>query len=155
MRKYVLYGGAVVAAVLTLQAILPHRLEEGRSTEVLGKLNFHLKWRPRGIALAQLGDSFSWDEVCVVRESVLPEEFAQDAGIEFPSALTLAEGPEGWLLVFVKDKRAVAATKVPRQSIGAIDLASPYSCVTDPDAFFQLIESDDPQGPPRRFKLRT
>ena len=50
MRKYVMSGLGLAAAILTLQAALPHRLEEGRSTEVLGKINFYLKWRPRGIA---------------------------------------------------------------------------------------------------------
>lgn len=154
MRKYLLSGLGVVAVILTLQAALPHRLEEGRSTEVLGKMNHYLKWRPAGLSLAEISDSFAWDEACVVKENVLPEEFALQSGVALPGSINLGQRV-AWLLVFAKDGKAVAVAEVPPQTIGAIDLDQPWACVADQNAFFQVIELDEDGGPPRRLVLRT
>lgn len=155
MRTYVLSGLALVAVVLGLQLALPHRLEEGRSTEVLGKINFHLKWRPAGISLAEISGAFAWDEACVVKESVPPEEFALQSEIALPGNMELGQHDAAWLLVFARRGKAVAVTEVPPQTIGAIDLNQPWACVEDQNAFFQIIEQPDGDGPPRRFVLRT
>lgn len=149
MRKYVLYGLGVVAAVLALQVALPHRMEEGRSTEVVGKLNHYLKARPRGVALSLLGDAFQWDMACAVKPDVEPEAFALQSGIGLPR-MTLGERGRAWLLVFAKDHRAVAVAEIPVTALGDLEQNQPYACVADPGAFLTVVE-----GPPRRFILRS
>lgn len=157
MRKYLGYGAAIVVAVLTLQSLLPHRLEEGRSTEVLGKLSHYLKARPRGVALAEVGGSFEWDTACAIRADASLDAFHLQTGIAFPRDvnLRLGHGARAWLLVFAKDKEAVAVTEVPIGSIGDVKQDAPHICIADPGGFLTVLERDDADGPPRQFILRS
>lgn len=155
MRNYLIYGIATLALLLGLQTVLPHRLEEGRSTEVLGKLNHYLKWRPRGVAVAQLGDAFEWDRVCAVKAGASPEAFQAEANIEFPKELELGRAGAAWLLVFAKGQQAMAVTEVPIASMGDIEQEHPFTCIEDHGAFFTVIEEEGTSTPPRRFILRS
>ncbi len=155
MRKYLVYAIAILALMLGLQVMLPHRLEEGRSTEVLGKLNHYLKSRPRGVALAQLSDAFDWDRVCAVKADASVEAFQMETDIRFPGEFELGRLGPAWLLVFAKGQQALAVTEVPIASFGDIKQERPYTCVDDHGAFFTVIEGDGASEPPRRFILRS
>ena len=85
---------------------------------------------------------------------MLPEEFALQSEIALPRHLNLASRDTAWLLVFAERGKAVAVTEVPPQTIGAIELDRPWACVTDQDAYFQVIEQAG-EGPPRRLVLRS
>lgn len=149
MRRYFTYGLGVVAVILALQAALPHRLDEGRSTEVVGKLNHYLKARPRGVALSLLGDAFAWDLACAVKPELEPEAFALQSGIALPR-MTLGERGPAWLLVFARGGQAVAVAEIPVSALGGLEQKQPYECVADPGAFLTVVD-----GPPRRFILRS
>ncbi len=153
--RYALYGLAVVGLVLALQAAMPHRLEEGRSVEVLGKLNHYLKWRPRGVSLAQLSGAFEWDLACAVKADVYPADFESQTGIRFPEVIELRGEGDNWLLVFAHGTRAVAVAQVPVSSMGDIEQDRPYHCVEDQNAFLTVIERQGEDGPPRHFILRS
>lgn len=151
MRQYLLYGLAGVLVMLGLQALLPYQPADTRSTEVLGLLNSELKWRPRGVALADL-TSFAWDEACTLAPHLTAEDLTAETGIALPDNFE-PEG-EGWLLVFAKNKALQAATRVP-PSFGVLEQKEPLRCIADPRAFLTVLERDGAQGPPRRFVLRS
>lgn len=151
MQRYLLYGLAGALVVVGLQALLPSRLEDARSTEVLGLLNHELKTRPRGVQLAHL-TSFAWDEACAVAPHMMRDELAAQTGITLPDGFEPAG--EGWLLLFAKDKVAQAATRLPA-SFGVFDQQEAWHCIADPAAFLTVFENEDGDGPPLRFILRS
>ncbi|GEM_PF-4294501 len=151
MHRTVWYFVAGLLLIVGLRALLPHRLAETRSTEVLGLLNAELRGRPAGVALADL-TSFAWDEACAVTPRLSAADLTAQTGIVVPG--NAVPGGEGWLLVFARDKTAQATTRVP-PSYGALVQDEPLRCVADTAAFLGVIETADAQGSPLRFVLKA